>query len=122
MIEETLYNQLKTITEVEGRVYPQVAQDNPQKPYIVYTIVSAIDNISSSKSRTLVSTNYRIQIDIFDTKALSAKKLKDRVKISLYQLPSRPISLTNREIYEHEVKLYRQILDFNYLEKGVCDD
>lgn len=113
MIEEVLYQYLLVnVAEVEGRIYPQIAKDNCPTPYIVYTIVNDADKLSRAKSRAVAYTEYRVQIDIYHSSSLKAKKLKNRTKEVLYTLPSRPDALFARESYESATKLYRQMIDF----------
>jgi len=119
MIEELLYTHLlQHVAEVGGRIYPQIAKDSKVVPYIVYTIVDDNDRVSKSKSRVVSCTDYRIQIDIYDDSALKAKVLKNKIKEVLRQLPNRPTSLHAREKYEPKLKLFGQMIDFNYRLKG----
>ena len=119
MIETLLYNYLlDNIEEVSGRIYPQIAKDNEKTPYIVYTIIDDEDKMSKSKSRVVSCTDYRIQVDVYDSSALKAKVLKNKIKEVLYQLPNRPTSLHAREKYEPNIKLFGQMIDFKYRLKG----
>lgn len=127
MLEITIYRHLRdNVVQVNGRIYPQIAEDNSTTPYIVYTVISGIDRVAKNKNRAVLGREYRIQIDVFDKTALEAKKIRDEIASALYSLPNRPLNLFFRDAYESDTKLYRQILDFslsiNNNIRGECNE
>jgi hypothetical protein len=114
MLKEDLFVHLNSDETLllDGRIYPQIAVDNPILPFLVFTVVNELDEKSRSLSRGVSSRSYRMQIDCYDSTALKAERLKNRVKKSLYNFKHCPRQLSARDAYVENVKFFGQILDF----------
>ena len=114
MLEEDLYAHLSSDNTLllNGRIYPQIANDNGSLPFLVFTIVNEQDETSRSLNRVVIGRDYRVQIDCYHSSALEAKKLKNRVKKSLYNFKYFPRNLSVRDAYVEDVKFFGQIIDF----------
>jgi len=109
MIEEDLYYKLiDYVVEVEERVYPVVMPQNCEKPAIVYTIVSDVDE--QGVNGCIAGGDVRVQIDVYAYGYLEVKELRDLVKEAI--IPLGPVDIDVRDDYEDDTKLFRQIIDF----------
>lgn len=113
-IESELYLHLKNDTGlntlVSGRVYPNQKPQNGQVPYLVYFIVS--DNDKQCIGGSAYQQDIRVQIDCYSTSYSNVKAIKDATKNALYSFGKPLNSLSNRDIYENDTELYRQLIDF----------
>ena len=79
MIQEQVFTALSGV--VGGRVFPNVAPNNVQKPYVVYM------RVASQPENTLADgipvENTRMQIDCFDTTYAAVTTLAENIKAAL---------------------------------------
>lgn len=107
------------IPELENEIYPTNAPEGHTKPYLVYT------RINTKKIKTLEgiqNTEYlSFMFSIMATKYGDMKKLTKKVEKLLIDLPLKrlgpfyieDIDINNvHEVYEHELKVNRGIIDF----------
>ena len=84
MIQEQVFTALSGV--VGGRVFPNVAPNNVQKPYVVYM------RVASQPENTLADgipvENTRMQIDCFDTTYAAVTTLAENIKAAVVSLPS----------------------------------
>ncbi|MDD5406011.1 MAG: DUF3168 domain-containing protein [Sulfurovaceae bacterium] len=113
MIETELLDHLKRqLPALAERIYPQIMPQGCVKPALVYTVVNSSDN--QGLEGCVSSENTRVQIDVYASSYLEAKTVKNEVKAALYSFGSIPYAMNSRDgVYEEEVGLFRQIIDFN---------
>jgi len=113
-IESELYLHLKNDTDlntlVSGRVYPNQKPQNGQVPYLVYFIVNDKDDICMGGSA--YQQDVRVQIDCYSKSYSNVKAIKDATKNALYSFKHALNNLSNRDLFEDETELYRQLIDF----------
>lgn len=119
-MEVVLRNLIESnIPELEGEIYPTNAPEDHDKPYLVYT------RISTKKIKTLegfTGNEYlSFMFSIMATRYGEMKKLTKKVEELLVSLPGttignfyvEDIDINNiHEVYEHELKVNRGIIDF----------
>jgi hypothetical protein len=116
---ETKIEELKPLADGTGYVFPTNAPEGSQKPYLVYT------RISTKKIKTLEGLTNKeylsYMFSIMATRYGDMKSLRDKVEKLLISLPGRQIGnfyiedidINNvTEVYEHELKVNRGIIDF----------
>ena len=116
MIEEQIYEELKTLAV---DVFPQIALDNQNVPYIVYTLITCIPK--ERPNGQIGSTKSRWQIDIYESSSIKAKELRNRAIEKIRGFPLYSGDLSYRDGYEERVKVYRQIIEFYTKEAGECN-
>lgn len=113
MIEADLYSYLKNDTGISAivgtRIYPKVAPQNVQTPYIVYHEIISDDN--QCMGGVIYQTDTRFQVDCWSPKYSEVKALKTAVKTAIVGFKSSN-SITTRDDYEPETNLYREMIDF----------
>ena len=109
MIQQDLFAALAGVAG--GRVFPNVAPNNVQKPYLVYA------RVSSAPANTLADgapvENTRLQVDCFDTTYAAALALAEAVKTAIKSSPIIYVLLLEQDQFEPEALLHRVILDFS---------
>ena len=109
MIQQDLFAALSTLAG--GRVFPNIAPNNVQKPYVVYA------RISSAPANTLADgapvENTRLQVDCFDTSYAAAVTLAMAVKAAMTSSAITHLLLLEQDQFEPEALLHRVILDFS---------
>ena len=109
MIQEQVATALVGIAG--GRLYPNVAPNNVQKPYLVYL------RVASAPENTLADgvpiENTRIQIDCFDTTYAAVIALAESVKAALSASSINCVLLLEQDQFEFDALLHRVILDFS---------
>ena len=109
MIQQDLFAALSGVTG--GRVFPNVAPNNVQKPYVVYA------RVSSAPENTLADgapvENTRLQVDCFDTTYAAALALAETVKAAIKSSAITHVLLLEQDQFEPEALLHRVILDFS---------
>lgn len=114
-----MVEQLKTDATVKGligaKIYPLLASQNVKAPFIVYT------NVNDKDLTSLQGENYanktRFQIDIYSKSYAKGKEILGAVKDALYQFEYIPHNFNARDGFEKETKLYRQLVEFNFIHK-----
>lgn len=126
-MEAALRNKLiQEIPELENQIYPTNAPETYKKPYLVYT------RISTEKIKTLegfMGKEYlSFMFSIMATKYGDMKELTKKIENLLESLPNselgsffiEDIDISNvHEVYEHELKVNRGIIDFTIYFKEV---
>ena len=109
MIQEQLFAALAGVAG--GRVFPNVAPNNVQKPYVVYM------RVASSPENTLADgipiDNTRMQIDCFDLTYAGVTTLAETVKTALRTSAITNVLLLEQDQFESDALLHRVILDFS---------
>ena len=109
MIQEQVF--AATSSLVGGRMYPNVAPNNVQKPYLVYM------RVSSQPENTLADgvpiENTRVQIDCFDTTYAAVVALAESVKAALRASEITSLLILEQDQFEPDAQLHRVILDFS---------
>ena len=109
MIQQDLFAALAGVAG--GRVFPNVAPNNVQKPYLVYA------RVSSAPENTLADgapiENPRLQVDCFDTTYAAAVALAETVKDAVKSSAITHVLLLEQDQFAPEALLHRVILDFS---------
>jgi len=110
VIAKLLYSHLKdNCPSFEGRIYPLYLKEDSKPPCLVYKIVTNRDVETLGCS---IGSVVRFQLDIFDESYAGCVSLKDEVKNALQSFVYRPFDVYVHEVYENELELYREIVDF----------
>lgn len=114
MVEVELNEHLLNIEEitsfVEDRIYPLTAPENSETPYITYQNIS--DNDLTDYEGVNYANKTRFQIDVFAETYAEAKQIKGAIKKAMYQFKYHMYDFSARDLYEHDTKLQRQLIDF----------
>jgi len=105
MIEKDLFSTLKNVCD---RVYPIMLPEGATYPAITYQVIYDGAN-QSFNSGSYMSRDVRFQIDVFSKSYSEAKSLKEQIVEAVIGLNAGSIS--SQDIYEDELKAYRQIID-----------
>jgi hypothetical protein len=109
VIQQDIFTALSSV--VGGRVFPNIAPGNVQKPYVVYA------RVSSAPENTLANgspiDNTRLQVDCFDVTYAGAALLADAVKAALDASAITHLLLMEQDQFEPDALLHRVILDFS---------
>ena len=119
-MEAALRNKLiQEIPELENQIYPTNAPETYKKPYLVYT------RISTEKIKTLEGFTGKeylsFMFSVMATKYGDMKELTKKIENLLESLPNselgsffiEDLDINNiHEVYEHELKVNRGIIDF----------
>ncbi len=118
MTEGEVFKLLKNDTSVNalvsGRVYPLVAPQNVQKPFIVYRVVSGL-KIQCMGGEICIG-DYRMQLDCYGLTYSSVKSIGQAVKSCLVGFMSSN-SIDMMDEYDDEAQLFKQIIDFKIKDK-----
>jgi hypothetical protein len=77
MIEDTIYTLLSAV----GTVFPKIAKQAQNSPYMVYTVISNIP--SKRKNGVSITDIMRLQVDIYATSAKSCNTLYESLRTAL---------------------------------------
>ncbi|MHB8100370.1 MAG: DUF3168 domain-containing protein [Sulfuricurvum sp.] len=102
-----LFNILKLIPEIGGRVYPSVLPQNPTYPAIVYQRISSIDTGTIEGTESLDMG--RFQIKVFAKTYKAAVENAELVKTAMSGNGNK---VGHMDDYENETQLHVQILDY----------
>jgi len=105
MIETDLYSSLK---EVIDNVHPVKMMEGEIYPAIVYQVI--YDGTSQSINGLICGRVVRIQVDIYAKQYGEAKSLKNQVVLKLLELEA--VEISAQDLYEDDLKLHRQMIDF----------
>ena len=105
MIEKDLYEALKNVCP---RVYPIKMPQDTKYPVITYQVV--YDGTAQSIKGDACGRDTRLQVDVWSESYSEAKELKSLVVDEVISLGGGSISA--QDLYEDEIKLYRQLIDF----------
>ena len=119
-MEAALRNKLiQEIPELENQIYPTNAPETYKKPYLVYA------RINTEKIKTLEGFTGKeylsFMFSVMATKYSDMKELTKKIENLLESLPNselgsffiEDIDISNvHEVYEHELKVNRGIIDF----------
>lgn len=116
---ETKIEELKPLADGTGYIFPTNAPEGATRPYLVYT------RISTKKIKTLEGIQNKeylsFMFSIMATKYGDMKRITTKVEKMLISLPQtkignfyvEDIDINNiHEVYEHELKVNRGIIDF----------
>lgn len=110
-IEADLFTLLSSGTDAGSRVYPLVAPDSPVKPYLVYQrIFGNSENLMRGQAGII---NTRFQIDCYADTFLAARVLFNQVDTKFSGWAIQNVSISNLDLYEQDVKLYRVTADYS---------
>lgn len=102
-----LFNILKTIPQIGDHVYPLVAPQNIQPPYITYQRISSLDTGTLDGTESLDMG--RFQIKVFSKKYNESLSISEDVKSVMSGKGNKTMHM---EDYENDTKLHVQILDY----------
>jgi len=107
------------IPELENEIYPTNAPEGHTKPYLVYTRINTkkIKTLEGIQNKEYLSFMFSIMATKYgDMKSLTKKVEKLLIDLPLKQLGSfyiEDLDINNiHEVYEHELKVNRGIIDF----------
>lgn len=107
MIETEVYNAL---TGLGYKVYPLSFPEGSDFPVLIYSAVSTVKK-QAINDKEFYGEYKSFRADIFARSYKKAKTIAESACLALKDIGARDFSIT--ELYESEVKLYRQIIDFN---------
>lgn len=116
-IEAELVAKLKANTTLAGlvstRIYPLTAPQNVVVPYITYQIINSRGE--QCMAGNIYKEDVRVQIDCWSLSYGQVISIKDAVKdsISLWKSSN---SISTRDGFESDTKLFRKIIDFKIKE------
>lgn len=107
------------ISELQNEIYPTNAPEGHTKPYLVYTRISTkkIKTLEGIQNKEYLSFMFSIMANRYG----EMKELTKKVEKMLISLPQKQldgffiedIDINNiHEVYEHELKVNRGIIDF----------
>lgn len=122
-MEKALRYELNQIPEITNKIYPTNAPEGKEPPYLVYilsryeqtkTLTEIKNNIEASYLLNVLASSYAQMKEI-------TKKVKDKVltfhqrNIGTEGIFIVDLTINNiSETYEHELKLYRGIIDITF--------
>jgi hypothetical protein len=109
MIQQDLFTALSGVAG--GRVFPNIAPGNVQKPYVVYARVSSAPENTLADGASVENT--RLQVDCFDTTYAAAVALAEVVKAAMKNSAITHLVLLEQDQFEPEANAHRVILDFS---------
>ena len=109
MIQEQLFTALSGVAG--GRVFPNLAPNDVQTPYLVYLRVASVPENTLADGIPIEST--RVQIDCFDTTYAAVITLAESVKAALRASSLTQVLLMEQDQFEFDALLHRVILDFS---------
>lgn len=116
------YELIQAIPELNNQMYPTNAPETASKPYLVYTRITTkkIKNLSGYTNKENISYMFSVMATRYE----DMKFLRDKVEsllISMYKTNIgksknvfiEDLTINNiEEQYEHELRVYRGIIDF----------
>lgn len=120
--EEGLTDELSAITGLTDKVFPVVAAQNTQAPYLTYSLGNNDRAQNLSGHDGLIQSQY--QLDLYHSTYANLKALKKLVIANIKSYNLRNIGgsgpfiqqveiINDFETYEDGVKLYKGIIEFN---------
>jgi hypothetical protein len=110
-MQESFFALLLNATEAEDRVYPQIAPDGVDRPYIVYQCVTVnSENVLSGRSGLI---NTRLQVDIYASTYAQVQQIADAVNTLMASWPVQNVPILAQDIFESDVKLHRVMTDYS---------
>lgn len=94
-----------------GRVYPQIAPDNPTAPFVVYSRVAGTPSNTLNDGRSII--NSRFQIDCYERTYSGVQSLRSAVMGALDAWALRPVLLTETDVFDDDVKLHRALIEIS---------
>ncbi len=110
-MQELFVALVQNATDAQDRVYPQIAPDNVQRPYIVYQLVTQnVENVLAGRTGL---TNTRLQVDVYASTYAQAQQIAAAVAdlMAGWALPN--VQILAQDIYESDVKLHRVMADYS---------
>ncbi len=110
-MQELFVALVQNATDAQDRVYPQIAPDNVERPYIVYQRVTQnVENVLSGRTGL---TNTRLQVDVYASTYAQAQQIATVVAglMDGWALPN--VQILAQDIYESDVKLHRVMADYS---------
>lgn len=110
-MQELFVALVQNATDAQDRVYPQIAPDNVERPYIVYQRVTQnVENVLSGRTGL---TNTRLQVDVYASTYAQAQQIATVVAglMNGWALPN--VQILAQDIYESDVKLHRVMADYS---------
>ena len=98
-------------TAAGTRVHPLTAPDSEGRPYITYQRITAVDNTPLSGGAAFFNT--RMQIDVYADTYIAADSIASQVKTLLAGWSVKNVQISDVDLYENEVKLFRVQLDYS---------
>ena len=112
MIQQEVMSALAVAAHVaDGRVFPNIAPNNAQTPYVVYARISSAPETTRDNGAPI--DNVRLQLDCFDTTYAGAVAVAEAVKAALAASAITHLLLLEQDQFEPEALLHRVILDFS---------
>lgn len=110
----TIQEDLESLLTPLAPTYPMVAiQNQGVTSYIIYQrIDKAIENVMAGNGSQPIN-NSRIQVDAFAKTYSGAQTLANAIKSAMQGWIKQNVQLTEQDIYEEPVKLYRISMDFS---------
>ncbi|MDD2728174.1 DUF3168 domain-containing protein [Malikia sp.] len=110
-IQEQLYDLLSGHTDAGSRVFPQVAPEGTEKPYIVYQRVSSSSENTLDGRSGLVNT--RMQIDVFARTYAQALSVTSAIDGLMDAWEVQNISILSADSFEPDTRLHRVTSDYS---------
>ena len=110
-MQELFVALVQNATDAQDRVYPQIAPDGVEPPFIVYQRVTVnVENVLTGRT-TLINT--RLQVDCYAITYAQAQQVATQVAdlMASWALPN--VQILAQDIYESEVKLHRVMADYS---------
>lgn len=108
-VEATIQSLLKPLAA--GGCYPLTAPDPVVKPYIVFQIISDVQE--NGLDGYLGISNKRMQIDAYATAYGAVKTLAGQIKAAMSTAALSNLHLSSQDMYEPETQLYRITMDYS---------
>jgi len=96
---------------LQGRLYPNIIPQNTKMPAAVYTVINNRDDQCTTTGQAYKSVQ-RFQIDIYAKTYKEVQQITTEVKNSLYSFNNTPFDISNRDGFETDSELFRQIIEF----------
>jgi len=110
MIEDTIYTLLSAV----GTVFPKVAKQTQDAPYMVYTVVSSVP--SKRKNGVSITDIMRLQIDVYGPTAKAVYTLYESLRTALDYTSSGSITHisydSHQDFFDESADYYRRSVDF----------
>jgi hypothetical protein len=96
---------------VSGRCYPLTAPDPVTKPYIIYSVISDVQENGIGGFAGI--SNQRMQVDAYATSYGAVKTLAASIKTAMSTAAFTNIHLSSQDLHESDTQLYRISMDFS---------
>ena len=120
MLEESIFSHLSTVAAIttyvgassSARIYPVYLPQDPTLPAMSYQRISSQPHVSMGGFCNL--DNPRIQIDCWATSYSAVKELSEAVRDAMMSaLAFRALEISDQDLFEPELEIYRVSLDFS---------